>query len=217
MQQKDPYDLANVTILGFVEEFTVSEQTQVLDVGCWKGALGAELIARYNCLVDGVDFDSDSLDTAVSRGYRNAFQIDLDQLDISKLEKNKYDIIVFGDVLEHTRDAASVLVKMLPLLRRGGQIIVSLPNIGFLYFRLTHLLGKWEYKESGVMDRTHLRFFTKDTMNEMFNSSGLRVLDQKGFVGLKNYRAFIRIPLLWLAKIWPSLFAIQIITRLEGT
>ncbi len=86
-----------------------------------------------------------------------------------------YDAIVYGDVLEHLADPLPVLVALNRTLARDGIVIVSVPNVAHLWVRLSLLLGRFEYADRGILDRTHLRFFTRRTFVDFLGQAGLAV------------------------------------------
>jgi 2-polyprenyl-3-methyl-5-hydroxy-6-metoxy-1,4-benzoquinol methylase len=182
----------------------------VLDVGCWSGTLGRTLVRDANAIVDGIERDGAQAQHARDNGYRRVDVADLDR-GVPPDDGRTYDVLLFGDVLEHLLHPDRVLEALTPRLRPGGRVIVSLPNIAFIANRLTHLLGRWDYKDYGILDRTHLRFFTKRSMVKLIEGAGLRVVRIEGYVGLHGYPAMVREPLRWLGRAWPSLFAIQIV------
>lgn len=183
---------------------------EVLDVGCWNGTLGSVLKEDLDVIVDGIEKDPAQADLARRGGYRQVEVVDLDH-DFPASLGFSYDFLLFGDVLEHLLFPDKVLGALLPRLKPSGRVICSLPNIAFLLNRITHLLGRWDYKDYGILDRTHLRFFTRRTMIELLENAGLRVVRVDGYVGLGVYPWIVREPLRWLGRVWPSLFAIQIV------
>ena len=185
-------------------------RAEVLDVGCWNGSLGRVLVREANAIVDGIERDARQAEQARAAGYRRVDVADLDR-DIPVADGRAYDLLLFGDVLEHLVCPERVLADLVPRLKPGGRALFSLPNIAFAANRLTHLLGHWNYKEYGILDRTHLRFFTKETMVALIENAGLHVVRVDGYVGLHKYPAIIREPLRLLGRAWPSLFAIQIV------
>jgi 2-polyprenyl-3-methyl-5-hydroxy-6-metoxy-1,4-benzoquinol methylase len=150
-------------------------------------------------------------------GGKRGRRVDVADLDgaLPPADGAQYDILLFGDVLEHLVHPERVLATLLPRLKPGGRVLVSLPNIAFVVNRLTHLLGRWDYRDYGILDRTHLRFFTRRTMVALLESSGLRVTRVEGYVGLHRHPWFVREPLRFLGRVWPSLFAIQIVLTAE--
>ncbi|QNP41328.1 class I SAM-dependent methyltransferase [Lysobacter solisilvae (ex Woo and Kim 2020)] len=183
---------------------------EVLDVGCWNGTLGRALIRDANATVDGIERDAEQAQHARENGYRRVDVGDLDR-GVPDADGRTYDFLLFGDVLEHTMHPDQVLAALVPRLKPGGRALLSLPNIAFAVNRLTHLLGRWDYRDYGILDRTHLRFFTKRTMVQLVEGAGLRVVRIDGYVGLHKHPWFVREPLRWLGRAWPSLFAIQIV------
>lgn len=188
----------------------------VLDVGCWNGTLGATLIRDCGAVVDGIEREAEQAAAAIKIGYRAVAVADLDG-EIPSADGRMYDFILFGDVLEHLKHPREVLANISRRLNPGGQVLISLPNIAFVGNRLTHLLGRWDYRDYGILDRTHLRFFTKRTMIELAQDVGLRVIRIDGYVGLNRYPWIIREPLRFLGRVWPSLFAIQIVLSANVT
>jgi len=149
----------------------------VIDVGCASGALGRSIkAARPGIEVRGIEL--------VSEQAERARQV-LDDVMNGAAEDTlpshwpAPDCVIFADVLEHLVDPWAVVKKYRKVLRPGGTVIASVPNVtnhkvlGGL-FRL-----RWDYAEFGILDRTHLRFFTRDTALEMFEEAGFQI----GYVG----------------------------------
>jgi methyltransferase family protein len=99
---------------------------------------------------------------------------DLD-MSIPALE-GLFDVIVFGDVLAHLKNPLQVLITMTKYLRRDGMIVISVPNIAHVCVRLQLLRGKFEYADRGILDRTHLRFFTYASLQEFIRQAGLKIM-----------------------------------------
>jgi 2-polyprenyl-3-methyl-5-hydroxy-6-metoxy-1,4-benzoquinol methylase len=144
----------------------------VLDVGCATGYLGAELVDR-GCTVDGVESDVEAAAKAAAV-LRRVVVGDLAVLDLEhELEGQRYDRIVCGDVLEHLAEPAPVLRRLVGLLAPGGSVVISIPNVSHGSIRLALLQGRWEYQDLGLLDRTHIRFFTRRTLLELLHGAGL--------------------------------------------
>lgn len=151
----------------------VPSQT-VLDVGCGGGNL-AKKLAKKKCLVIGLDIDPKVTKTAAEH-YREIVIGDVeDQLTLRKLNKKKFDVIIFSDILEHLKDPENVLKNLVKFLATPGKVIISVPNIAFLTNRLLALLGRFDYTDWGTMDRTHLRFFTKKSISSLIKNTGLEI------------------------------------------
>jgi 2-polyprenyl-3-methyl-5-hydroxy-6-metoxy-1,4-benzoquinol methylase len=205
----DAYTHANPFFVKAVRESPTAKPV-ILDVGCWNGTLGRALASTRDLIVDGIERNSDQAEHARRAGYRTVHLLDLNR-DTIRAAGDRYDFILFGDVLEHLLDPSEVLRASRDLIAPGGKVMVSLPNIAFLTSRLNLLLGRWNYAEYGIMDRTHLKFFTRRTMIQMLQEAGYRVEWSRGYVGLSGYPWIVREPLRWLGSAWPSMFAIQLV------
>lgn len=166
---------------------------RVLDVGCATGYWGGALKKQKSCHVVGIDIDQEAVRVA-SQLLDAAYVWDLEQESLPPLEQ-RFDWIVLGDVLEHLRRPDRVLGRLVNLLENDGTIVAAVPNIGYLPARLRVALGYFEYEDTGHFDRTHLRFFTRKTVVQLFESSGLRVI-HLSYTGLPA-----------IMPIWPSLLA----------
>ncbi|RJP28788.1 MAG: class I SAM-dependent methyltransferase [Candidatus Omnitrophota bacterium] len=149
--------------------------TAVLDVGCNSGYIGKWLIKNKNCVVDGIDIEECLLSKAKENGYRNTYRIDLSSNTFS-LPGFKYDQILFVDILEHLPEPSRVLNKFIKEnLKNKGKIIISIPNIARIEYRLRHLFGNFDY-DNGIMHSQHLRFFTMKTAIRMIEQSGCKII-----------------------------------------
>jgi len=152
----------------------IGPNRRVLDVGCATGFLGKALAAQ-GCTVSGIEFDP--LAAAEARAHLDeVVEADLNVAPIADLFPGKeFDAIVFGDILEHLIDPDAVLRSAIPLLASGGAIVISVPNVTHGSLRLSLLQGRWDYRETGLLDRTHLRFFTRESVLQMVADAGLYV------------------------------------------
>ncbi len=143
----------------------------VLDLGASTGVLGRHLAAR-RCVVDGVEIDPAT--AAIGRGaYRSLVEADLETAELPVLfEGRRYDAVVCADVLEHLRDPGRILEQARQLLKPGGALLVSVPNIGYAGVVLGLLSGEFAYRPTGILDSTHLRFFTRRSLIEFLAEHG---------------------------------------------
>jgi 2-polyprenyl-3-methyl-5-hydroxy-6-metoxy-1,4-benzoquinol methylase len=148
----------------------------VLDVGCGF-ATTSQHIGRCGNSVTGIESSTDAVVVARTR-VKDVIHADLQNLDEVKgaLGGRRFDVIIFADVLEHLPWPIGILRGYLDLLKDGGGVIVSLPNVGLWSVRLSLLLGRFRYEETGVLDRTHLRFFTRHSAREMIEQAGLKIV-----------------------------------------
>jgi len=142
---------------------------KVLDVGCSYGDFGKKLI-QNGCTVDGIDGYQPAIDEA-KKILNNVYLLDLNDNDAVRKagDSNRYNVITFMDVLEHVSDPWNVLKTFSDKLTENGRVYFSIPNIVNIRSRINILRGKFEYEEYGVMDKTHLRFFTKKTCMDLMS------------------------------------------------
>jgi O-antigen biosynthesis protein len=148
----------------------------VLEVGCASGYWGAVLRTVGHSVV-GVEPDAKAAMAA---------QKVLDQVFVGLVDDYfaahpgaKFDVISFVDVLEHTISPTAVLAECRERLRPGGVVVASIPNIAHLAVRSMLLAGRWDYAPTGIMDNSHIRFFTRNSIVELFSASAFRILDFK--------------------------------------
>src|ERR1035438_6556209 len=148
---------------------------RILDVGCGSGILGARLHTRGNA-VWGIDAADDVAEPAARRLDR-FMQADItDHARIDELlGDERFDVIVFADVLEHLPDPVGTLRSYLRFLAPGAKVLISVPNIAVWNVRVGLLLGRFRYTATGTLDRTHLRFFTRANLDRALSEAGLQV------------------------------------------
>lgn len=144
---------------------------KVLDVGCGSGYL-AHILSERGYQVTGLDKDKGSLALVSQRCQ--TIEADIEKWSATGAEK--FDYILLADVLEHLVNPFSAINDLKPLLKKDGVIILSVPNVAHLYVRLMLLFGRWDYQERGILDSSHLHFYTRATLSKLFDDAGLRVL-----------------------------------------
>lgn len=142
----------------------VREGSTVLDLGCGSGALGQYLAETRGCTSDGVTLSEAEAEHARPH-YRRVEVSDLETCDLVTLfTGQRYDYIVCADVLEHLRRPEGILAQCRELLTNSGQLLISVPNAGYCGLVAELLQGEFRYREEGLLDRTHLRFFTRRSL-----------------------------------------------------
>lgn len=147
---------------------------RVLDVGCSEGYLG-EALKAFGFEVWGVEPSATAAATArnkLDKVFTGGLE---DFLASSPPAEVQFDYLVFGDVLEHLPDPAAILKRCREYLAPGGAVAASIPNIAHLATRLMLLQGQWNYADFGLMDHTHLRFFTRSSTVDLFTQTGFRI------------------------------------------
>lgn len=145
---------------------------RVLDVGCSTGYLAAALAQRGNT-VTGVELDPEAGELA--RPHLEQLVIgDLESMDlVAELGEHRFDVVVFADVLEHLSDPLRILRQAPSLLTAGGSVVISIPNVAHGAVRLALLQGRFDYHDLGLLDTTHLRFFTRTSLEDLHHQAGL--------------------------------------------
>ena len=148
---------------------------RALDVGCGRAALG-EAVGALGWEVWGIEQSAEACATADRRLHR-LIEADLHDWDrvADGIGDTRFDGLIFSDVLEHVYDPRTVLENYLEFVKPGGRVLISVPNMVVWTNRLRLLLGRVEYDDTGVMDRTHIRFFTFKTARRLVEAAGCRV------------------------------------------
>ncbi|CAN5796934.1 hypothetical protein BH18ACT13_BH18ACT13_09760 [soil metagenome] len=152
----------------------VGSGKRVLDVGCSSGYLAWPLVER-GCAVVGIEQDERAAETA--REICSQVLVgDVETMDLPFAE-GSFDVVLCGDLIEHLRDPEQLLVRVRPLLREGGRLVLTTPNVANWTMRLGLLAGRWRYTERGILDRTHLHLFTCSTLVETLERAGYRIVE----------------------------------------
>jgi SAM-dependent methyltransferase len=134
--------------------------------------MSAVLRERLGCQVTGVEVDRAAADAA-SVVCERVIVGDAEQLNLEELlEDERFGAILFADVLEHLKEPAALLPRVRPFLAEDGVVVASIPNVSHGSLRLALLGGEFRYRESGLLDETHLRFFTHAGVQDLFEESG---------------------------------------------
>jgi SAM-dependent methyltransferase len=145
---------------------------RVLEVGCASGQTLSFMRERGAEHTVGIEYSPEAAAMAEARGVGRIIVGDVEHLDLD-LEPASFDLLIAGHVLEHLADPWKILKKLRNLVKPGGQFVGALPNVRHYSIVLPLVIkGKWEYQPSGVMDWTHLRFFSRDTALAMVRDAG---------------------------------------------
>jgi 2-polyprenyl-3-methyl-5-hydroxy-6-metoxy-1,4-benzoquinol methylase len=196
---------------------------RVLDVGCGAGDNAALLRARApGCVVHGVTRSGAEAALAAAHLAR-VWVLDVEAAWPAELERERYDAILASHVLEHLREPSAVLARLCRLLEPGGSVLIAVPNVLAWRQRLQFFAGRFEYTETGVLDSTHLRFFTYFTADSLLLAAAPELrLDAKrvtGSVPLWLLRRRLLSPRLSAGidalgcRLWPNLFGAEILLK----
>lgn len=159
--------------------FVPWQASKVLDVGCAEGQFGLAIKQTRNVEVWGIEVLPEPARQAAQRLDKVLFaDVENDCLD---LPRGYFDCIVFNDVLEHLRYPWAVLRRLRDALRPSGCVVASIPNVRY-YHTLRALVfeKEWQYTKDGVLDRSHLRFFTQRSIPRFFQESGYELIEMEG-------------------------------------
>jgi methionine biosynthesis protein MetW len=194
---------------------------RVLDVGCGTGALTLRATRDKGNEVVAVEPDPTRADVARSRGLKVICGV-LDEAFVAT--EGPFDVIIFSDVIEHVAAPSQLLDLASRALKPSGVIIASVPNVAHWTVRLRLLFGRFDYATVGIMDATHLRWFTRKSLQRLFHACGLKVTDVTMTAGIwmSEYSRFPfnimpararKFVVRRLVRAFPTLFGCQMMVR----
>lgn len=200
----------------------IKNESRVLDIGCATGYFARELF-RKNCETWGVDSDKEALKKA--SGYcKKTVVCNLDSGKNIKVPRKYFDYVIILDVIEHLTHPEIILSQVRAHLKKGGTLIVSTPNIAHASIRWMLARGKFDYAASGILDKTHVHFYTQSSFRTLLNNLGFKKLELIPTNGMCKvpflYKISDRFPQswqYWLVKKIPSLFSFQFIAVTKPT
>jgi methionine biosynthesis protein MetW len=145
----------------------------ILEIGCNEGYFSLMLM-KYGHEVIGIEVDNNAAQIASDRGVNVVYGSIDDPIVITSINK-KFDVVLMMDVLEHCLNPSHVLKSLHHLIEPNGKIIVTGPNVAYWSVRKDLLLGRFNYTETGIMDRNHLHFYTLETWQSLIRDSGYKI------------------------------------------
>lgn len=173
------------------------QDKRVLEVGCNTGETSL-VLKRNGCEVTGIEINRAAAKIAKNI-CKEVIIGDIEKDETWEKIKGEFDVIIFADILEHLKNPREILKKIKRYLKEDGFLIISLPNIANWRIRLSLLFGRFEYKSTGILDETHLRFYTLKSAQELI---------QKNYKIVKFFPAATRIPKI-LLFLFPTILATQ--------
>jgi 2-polyprenyl-3-methyl-5-hydroxy-6-metoxy-1,4-benzoquinol methylase len=168
-------------------KFVPSGVKRVLEVGCGFGFFSALVSTKREAEVWGIEPNAEAAEEAKKRLHR-VFLGTFEE-NANEIPCGYFDAVILNDVLEHVANTEFFLTLVKTALKQGGVVVISLPNIRYFHTMYDLLIKKdFEYVDSGVLDRTHLRFFTKKSAVRTFEKSGFRVIDICGINPTRSVR-----------------------------
>lgn len=210
-----PYDRA-VQRLGLSQTHrylvdAIRPTSEVLELGPASGYMTA-LLAERGCVVDAIELNAGDAKRA-ARFCRTMVVGSVEDEEAFRQLPGCYDVVVMADVLEHLRRPEWTLARVRRLLKADGRVLVSLPNIAYWSVRLQLLRGRFDYTDTGLLDRSHLRFYTRATAIKLCESAGF-IIDR--FVVPLPERPGVGRLKEWIKRAWPTLLSANFIFILKS-
>ncbi len=167
----------------------LGKNLNILDIGCGTGILGKYFKENQNCKVYGVEINESAYQAAIIN-LDNVLKGNVESIDL-KYPDNFFDVVIMGDVVEHLISPVDTINKIMPFLKIGGTIYITVPNVrhwsvikNLLFFDL------WEYDTWGILDFTHLRFFTKKSITNLFQRNNIYVKSASRMIQKKSKSSY---------------------------
>jgi SAM-dependent methyltransferase len=198
----------------------IAPGASVLDVGCGRGVLSGHL-ARMGCAVVGVDREEG--DASFTQYMNSYIRRDL-ETPAFFLSEQLFDYVVAADILEHLRNRQQLLKNIAKALEPQGFLIVSTGNIALFVYRLLLLLGRFDYREKGILDEDHVRLFTLSSFAREIEDAGFLIVERR-YTPIPFERVFpdrlargrcvelLTMLYQTMVRIWPRMFAYQVILK----
>jgi methionine biosynthesis protein MetW len=197
------------------------DNVRVLDVGCGTGSVTVIANAQRQNEVTAIEPNPARAEKARSRGIAVTDGF-LDDDFVSK--HDQFDVVVSSDVLEHVENPSRFLLNLRRVLKDDGLLLVSVPNVAHWSIRANLLMGKFDYQPTGIMDETHLRWFTASSFRKLLESCGFEIVEFRQTAGtelsvychskLRHIPAFLREPAVRMAtRVLPTLFGAQHVAK----
>lgn len=160
----------------------LAPESSILEVGCHTGYFARTLIARGHRVM-GLESDAQAAEIALKAGVP-VVVTDVEDARLDEQIHGAFDVILLMDVLEHLRAPEQTLVRLKRLIGPKGCIIVTGPNVAYWAVRKELGFGHWNYTDTGILDRTHLHFYTSQTWRALLQESGYRIIHSEAAEGM---------------------------------
>lgn len=174
----------------------VGNDKKILEVGSSTGYM-TKLFFENNCFVDVVEVDKVSAKKA-KKYAKKVISLSIEDEKVLKEIENSYDFIILADVLEHLVDPLAILKNLEKITTKNTKLIISMPNIASWVMRKQLFFkGDFDYKESGILDKTHLHFYTPETLKKLLRESGWNVKEVIGTITRLPFEAkLLKLPII---------------------
>lgn len=180
MNKNSYYNFSRGELLDLIS----TDKTRILDCGCANGLLGKSIKQRQECKVIGIELNRKAASQARTH-LDYIYHTDLNIFKNTEL-KTDFDLIIFSDILEHLLAPNITLSELSKKLTPNGDILASIPNVSHPYIQKQLARGLFRYTSAGILDATHLRFFTKTSIFQMFAAAGLKIYNIRPYPSQNN-------------------------------
>lgn len=188
----------------------IPPRARVLELGPSSGYM-TKILAQKDCIVDAIELNPNDAEKASAYCRKIIVGSLEDDAPFEQLD-GPYDYVLLADVLEHLRAPEKVLQHVRARITSASTVLVSLPNIAYWEMRLTLLRGRFDYTDTGLLDRTHLRFYTLKTATAMFSDAGFRIEHMHVTPPIVPRLGRLKE---WVKLKWPTLFSGNFIFHLR--
>ncbi|MCB1009750.1 MAG: class I SAM-dependent methyltransferase [Acidobacteria bacterium] len=175
----------------------IAPATRVLDVGCGTGSVSEQVVKATGAELVGLEPDPQRAEKARLRGLR-VVEGELDPGLAAEL--GRFDAVLLADVLEHLSSPQELLLRAREFLGPNGAVVLSVPNVAHWTVRWDLVRGRWSYQSCGILDATHLRWFTRRSLVEFLARTGLQVVAARNTVGKDLSAYYERVPWRWMSR-----------------
>lgn len=194
----------------------IESNKKILDIGCATGYMAKSLLAK-KCETYGVDYDQNALKKA-EKYCKKTFRADLNEVKTLPFPKKTFDYVLLMDVIEHLTNSDNILSLLKQYLKKDGKLIISVPNIAHASIRWSLMTGKFDYTSTGILDQTHVHFYTQKSFEQKLKDAGFEIEKLVPTNGMCKvpllYKITDRLPVVWQYKIAcmnPALFGFQFV------
>lgn len=188
----------------------IPPRARVLELGPSSGYM-TKILAQKDCIVDAIELNPNDAEKASAYCRKIIVGSLEDDAPFEQLD-GPYDYVLLADVLEHLRAPEKVLQHVRARITSASTVLVSLPNIAYWEMRLALLRGRFDYTDTGLLDRTHLRFYTLKTATAMFSDAGFRIEHMHVTPPIVPRLGRLKE---WVKRKWPTLFSVNFIFHLR--
>ena len=177
---------------------------KILDIGCARGYLGRRIKEMGGKYVAGIEISQEAAQEAKTV-LDKVYVFDVQKHWLPEVKEQKFELVILSELLEHVFDPVFVLKNVSEILLSNGEVVITTPNFMVWTNRIRFLFGNFKYQEQGMFDFGHIRWFTYQYLQDVLKKSGFKIVQENHIIFPGKLTRFL--------KLWPSLFAHQLIVK----